>query len=550
MKPNELSSFRGPTPLKARLVMTTALPYANGPLHLGHAVEAIQADAFARHRRLSGQEVLFLGAEDCHGTAIELAAAAAGLRPEDAIAEVAAGHRRDYDALGISYDAYHSTHSAENAAVCAEVYAALRDNGHLVRRTTRQLYDAEAGRFLDDRRVRGTCPACGRHDQYGDACECGATYPAEALGDPVSMLSGTRPELREAEHVFLALDPVAGAISQWTRRGGLQRSFAAKIDEWERAGLRDWCLTRCKPYFGFTVPDTPDLAFYVWFDAPLGYIATLEHLLHVKSPAGPGWREIWQSPDTEIGHLIGKDIVQFHGVFWIGMLHGAGLRLPDWVHAHGFVTVGSAKMSKSRGNAQTVSELLSGLDADAFRFAVAEALGSGIDDVDITHDRIATVVNADVVGKIANLALRARPFMASFDHRLADQAPEPAVLERTYALVDDVLACYEAKDLAGAVRGIRQIAITANGRFTEAAPWASPDDRRVHAACTEALVHFWLLAALLQPIMPAFCGRSLAAFGAAAVPWRKLAEPPLGQTVKIPETLFARIDRARLAPVA
>ncbi|NJN35731.1 MAG: methionine--tRNA ligase [Nitrospiraceae bacterium] len=544
MKPNELPSFLGPARLRSRLVLTTALPYANGHLHLGHAVEAIQADAFARHRRLSGQQVLFLGAEDCHGTAIELAASAAGLRPEDALAKVAAGHRHDYDALAISFDAYHSTHSAENEAVCAEVYTALRDNGHLVRRTTRQLYDTEAGRFLDDRRVRGTCPACGRRDQYGDACECGATYSAEALGEPVSMLSGTRPELREAEHVFLVLDQLAGAISQWARRDGLQRAFAAKIGEWESAGLRDWCLTRCKPYFGFTVPDTPNLAFYVWFDAPLGYIATLEHALRLQSPDGPGWREIWESPDTEIGHLIGKDIVQFHGVFWIGMLHGAGLRLPDWVHAHGFVTVGSAKMSKSRGNALTVSQLLSGLDADAFRFAVAEALGPGIDDIDITHDRIAAVVNADVVGKIANLALRARPFMATFDNRLADRMPEPALLERTYAVVDDVLACYEAKDLAGAVRGIRQIAITANGRFTAAAPWASPDDGLVHAACTDALVHFWLLAALLQPIMPGFCRRALQAFGAAEVPWQKLAKMPFGQTVKIPQTLFARIDRA------
>lgn len=535
------------TPLaKSRLVMTTALPYANGDLHIGHGSEAIQADIFARYRRLAGQEVIFVCADDCHGTAVELLAASQSKSPERVLQEVGARHRADFARAKISFDAYHSTHSSENEAIAFAFFDELKRGGHLQRKTVPQLYDAQAGRFLDDRRVRGTCPDCGRKDQYGDACECGATYDAIQLVDPVSTLTGARPQVQDAEHLFLKIEAFAAEIRAWLASGAVQKEVRAKLLEWLDEGLRDWCITRSGPYFGIPVPGEPGLFFYVWLDAPIGYLSAIQHYLQ-EQQSKKSWADIWSDEDTETLHFIGKDIINFHGLFWPALLCGAHIQLPDRLHAHGFVTVGGHKMSKSRGNSVTLAQLLDQLDADALRYAIAARMGDGITDFNIDALGVAEKVNSDLVGKIANIASRLRPIIAMSDNLLSDSLPDSDLFDQALALAGEALACFESVNTAAAVRSIVSLADLTNEYIDGEAPWTVEDPDKRRAICTQALAQFRLIAALIQPICPGLAGRCLAVFGLSKLGWDELGVPPTGQKIIIPPRLFDRIDAAALS---
>lgn len=607
-------------PAQPRLILTTALAYSNARLHLGHALEALLADAFARHRRGWGQDVVFLGGDDNHGTATELRAQARGTTPEALVDEVYALNRADYAALGIGFSLYHRTHSAENAAIVAEAYARLRAQGRVLRITSPRLYDVAAGRFLEDRRVRGTCPSCKRPDQPGGSCTCGATNEAIDLLDPVSVLSGTTPEVREAEHLHLDVDASGERIRGWLDEGALAPGVAAKLRAWTHptrhatdasdtphgagqtpkdhvshsphAGrIRPWCITRSGPTFGLPVPDEDNLFFYVWFDAPLGYLAALDAYAgqgHGDGPsrAAPGnataapttsptpnlpgqrWRHLWDDPSHEIVQVIGKDIVAFHGVFWPALLDGLDARLPDRVHAHGFLTRGGEKLSKSSGTAPTLESVLTTLPADAVRLGLAARAGVGTSDGDLEEGVFAALHEGLLVGKIANAAQRLRPFLDRIGGRLAQSLPDPRAYQEALDTAAEAIAAYEAFDTAKVVRIVSALADRVNAGIAADTPWKTTDTEALRASLTQAFALLRVVATVLAPITPGFSTRLLGCLqppqddapgsttghgedgidraghtdGPYPQPaWAALAAPPLGWRVEVPHRLLERI---------
>lgn len=532
---------------KPRLILTTALPYANGPLHIGHMAEAVQACVFARYRRFCGQEVHFLGADDAHGTAIEISAETQGTTPEAYIAKVQQDHVASYAAFDISYDAYHSTHSPENAALVNEIFQLLEDGGHLEEREVRQLFDLSRGRTLEDRRVRGTCPECGAVDQPGDSCDsCGATYDATQLINPVSTFSGEPPVTISAKHLFFRLTAIKDRIHEWLSTQPLQPQMQSKVREWLDGDLRDWCLTRTGPYFGFPVPNHKDLFFYVWVDAPMGYIATLEHRLKV-SGVKVSALELWNDADSEKLHIIGKDIINFHALLWSGLLEASGLALPDRIHTHGFLTIAGQKMSKSKGNFVLASDLAQAVDSDALRWLLASRLGGATTDIDLEASAALEKINSDLAGKFANIPVRLRPFLKDMDGTLSTTLFSDAAYQDALDRAGRVLSSYEAINLAEAVRSIMGLADDINRDIAAAAPWTMKDAHARAAVVTDALVRFRVLAALIQPIAPVLARRALGIFGEQSIPWRKLQTPPLGAPVSVPERLFDRLDAASLS---
>jgi methionyl-tRNA synthetase len=394
---------------KRRILVTSALPYANAPLHLGYILEAVQTDMWVRYQRLRGHECHYVCADDTHGTPIMLRAQGEGITPEDLIARVAVEHKTDLDAFNIGIDNFHSTHSEENRELTYRMFEALERNGHIAKRTIRQAYDEQAKMFLPDRFVKGTCPRCASPNQYGDNCEvCGATYSPSDLKDPVSVVSGTRPVERDSEHLFFKLADFEPMLREWTRSGTLQSSVANKLDEWFSTGLKDWDISRDAPYFGFEIPGHPGKYFYVWLDAPVGYMASFLNLCRKN-----GWGfEAWWKPGspTELYHFIGKDILYFHSLFWPAVLQGAGFRTPNGIHVHGFLTLNGEKMSKSRGTFITATTWREHLPTEPLRYFFASRLGPALDDLDLNLDEFVNKVNSDIVGKLVNIASRCAGF--------------------------------------------------------------------------------------------------------------------------------------------
>jgi methionyl-tRNA synthetase len=530
------------------LLVTSALPYANGAPHLGHMAEYIQTDIWVRFQRLRGHDCLFIWASDAHGTPIMLKARQEGITPEQLIERVGTEQRRDFDAFDISYDNFHSTHSDENREITYEIYRRLTAAGHVRRETIVQAYDEQAKMFLPDRYVRGTCPKCGALDQYGDSCEvCGATYTPADLLNPVSVVSGTAPVQRESEHLFFKLGDFEPMLREWTGGDRLQPAVAAKLGEWFGAGLRDWDISRDEPYFGFEIPGETGKYFYVWLDAPIGYLSSL---LHYCRRTGRDFDSYWKPDSTaEVYHFIGKDIVYFHTLFWPAVLVGAGYRPPTTVHAHGFLTVNGLKMSKSRGTLIAARTWLDHLPAEYLRYYFASRIGDGVEDFDLNLDDFVAKVNSDIVGKLVNIASRCAGFIARGSAgRLAATLPEPALHEEFLTAGERIAALYEDRDLAGAMREIMALTDRANLYIDQQKPWLMARDParagEVQAVCTQGLNLFRVLALYLKPVMPRLAAGAEKFLGLPEQAWSDAARPLLDAVINGYEALATRVDPA------
>jgi len=536
-----------PAPRRTILV-TSALPYANGAPHLGHVVEYVLTDIWVRFQRLRGHDCLYVCASDAHGTPIMLRARQEGITPEALIERVGAEQRRDFAGFDISFDNFHTTHSPENREVTEGIYRRLVEGGHIRRETIRQAYDEQAGMFLPDRYVRGTCPRCGALDQYGDSCEsCGATYTPAELVDPVSVVSGTPPVQRDSEHLFFRLGDFEPMLRAWTGSGRLQPAVTAKLDEWFEAGLRDWDISRDAPYFGFEIPGEPGKFFYVWLDAPIGYLGSL---LDYCRRTGADFDRYWASgSDAEVYHFIGKDIVYFHTLFWPAVLHGAGYRPPTAVFAHGFLTVNGQKMSKSRGTFITARAWLDHLPAEYLRYFYASRLGPGVEDLDLNLDDFVSKLNSDLVGKLVNIASRCAGFITrGSDGRLAERLPDAALHEAFVAAADSIAEAYEGRDLARVVREAMALADRANLYIDQHKPWlAAKDPARaveVQEICTQGLELFRLLMIYLKPIVPRLAAGAEAFLGVGEQQWNAIGTSLAGRTIGTYQPLATRVDPA------
>jgi methionyl-tRNA synthetase len=491
-----------------RILVTSALPYANSPLHLGHILEAVQTDIWVRFQRARGNECFYVCADDAHGTAIMLKAQENGVSSEEHIAVIKQSHEADFKNFLISVDNYYSTHSEENREFSEAIYNKLYKNGHIIRRNITQAYDDEKGLFLADRFIKGTCPKCKTPDQYGDNCEaCGATYTPTELIDPISALSGTKPVDKDSEHFFFDLPQFKDFLTEWLASDALQPEIANKLKEWLDAGLQAWDISRDAPYFGFQIPDHPDKYFYVWLDAPIGYMASFKNLADRE---GLNFDDFWSQKsagETELYHFIGKDIVNFHGLFWPAMLESAGYRLPSGVFAHGFVTVNGTKMSKSRGTFINASTWLDNLGPEPLRYYYAAKLGNSVDDIDLSFDDFVARVNSDLVGKVINIASRCAGFVARLnDGKLSDKVSDTDLWNRAIKANQTICENYEARQYARAIREIMQIADIANEYIADQEPWKLAKDEsnaaKVVEICSLGINLFRLIMIYLQPVLP------------------------------------------------
>ncbi len=530
-------------------LVTTALPYANGPLHLGHLVGYIQADIWVRARRMSGGKTWFVCADDTHGTPIMLGAEKAGVTPEVFIANIQASHERDFAAFGVDFDHYDSTHSAGNRALTEAFYAKLEANGHISRRSVAQFYDPDKGMFLPDRYIKGICPTCGSADQYGDNCEvCGSTYAPTDLKDPKSVISGATPEIRDSEHFFFEVGRFEAFLREWLAGDVALPGVKAKLGEWLNAegGLRAWDISRDAPYFGFEIPGQPGKYFYVWLDAPIGYLSSFQALC---AKTGEDFEShLRAGTSTELHHFIGKDIVNFHGLFWPAVLHGTGHRAPTRLHVNGYLTVEGAKMSKSRGTfvmARTYLDV--GLEPEALRYYFAAKSSGGVDDLDLNLGDFVARVNADLVGKFVNLASRCAGFISKrFDGRLADALPDVSQYDRFVAALAPIREAYERNDPAAALRLTMALADEANRYIDDQKPWVIAKqegaDAQLQAVCTQGLNLFRVLVTALKPVLPATAAQAEAFLASPVQSWTDIVRPLTAHTIAVFVPLFTRID--------
>ena len=532
-----------------KILVTSALPYANGPIHLGHLVEYIQTDIWARFQRLQGHSCYYVCADDAHGTPIMLRARQDGIEPEELIAAVQKEHEADFADFLIGFDNYHSTHSEENRDCANEIYLKLRDAGHIATRTISQSYDPEAEMFLPDRFIRGTCPKCGAEDQYGDNCEvCGATYAPTDLINPVSMISGATPIEKDSEQYFFKLGDFTDMLKQWLHGGHVQSEIANKLDEWFEEGLQDWDISRNAPYWGFEIPDAPGKYFYVWLDAPIGYMASFKNL---SGRTGISFDEYWHSEaDTELYHFIGKDIARFHTLFWPAVLHGSGYRTPTAVYCHGFLTVNGQKMSKSRGTFIKARTYLDNLNPEYLRYYYAAKLSSGVDDIDLNLDDFMQRVNSDIVGKVVNIASRCAGFINKrFDNRLSANLPDAGLYQELVDAGESIAAEFEKREYSKAVREIMSLADKANVYIDNNKPWVlikqEGHEAEVQAICTQGINLFRVLMTYLKPILPRTAEKS-EAFLNSKLLWNTLNEPLLDHTINKFKPLMTRIEKKQI----
>ena len=530
-------------------LVTNALPYANGPLHLGHLVGYIQADIWVRARRMMGEKVWYVCADDTHGTPIMLAAEKAGVTPETFIANIQAGHERDFAAFGVDFDHYDSTNSATNRELTEALYAKLDAAGHISRRSVAQFYDPAKGMFLPDRYIKGTCPNCKSPDQYGDNCEvCGATYGPTDLIEPKSVVSGATPEMRDSEHYFFEVGRFQEFLREWLAGDVALPGVKAKLAEWLDAegGLRAWDISRDAPYFGFEIPGAPGKYFYVWLDAPIGYLSSFKNLC---ARTGDDFDAVLAADsNTELHHFLGKDIVNFHGLFWPAVLKGSGLRTPTKLHVNGYLTVDGAKMSKSRGTFIMARTYLdAGLAPEALRYYFAAKSSGGVDDLDLNLSDFTARVNADLVGKFVNLASRCAGFIAKrFDGKLADALPDQAQYDRFIAALAPIREAYERNDAAAAIRLTMALADEANKYIDDTKPWVIAKqegaDAELQAVCTQGLNLFRVLVTALKPVLPATALQAESFLNAPVHGWDDITTPLTAHRIAAYVALFTRID--------
>lgn len=544
-----------------KILVTSALPYANGSIHLGHMVEHIQTDVWVRFQKLRGHECYYCCADDTHGTPVMLAAQKQGIAPEDMIAKVREEHLADFTGFGIGYDNYYSTHSPENKQFSQDIYRALKANGKIESRVIEQLFDPEKQMFLPDRFVKGECPKCHAQDQYGDNCEvCGTTYSPTELINPYSAVSGAKPELRESEHFFFKLGECADFLKAWTSGNNphdgkphLQPEALNKMKEWlgegEETTLSDWDISRDAPYFGFEIPDAPGKYFYVWLDAPVGYMASFKNLC---DRIGIDFDEYFKADSqTEMYHFIGKDILYFHALFWPAMLHFSGHRAPTGVYAHGFLTVDGQKMSKSRGTFITAKSYLEqGLNPEWMRYYIAAKLNSKIEDIDLNLQDFISRVNSDLVGKYVNIAARASGFIAKrFEGRLKDVA-DSELLAKLTAQSEAIAECYESREYAKALRDIMALADIVNEYVDANKPWElakqEGQDARLHEVCSELINAFTMLTAYLAPVLPKVAENAAKFLNLEAITWANTRETLGEHAINKYEHLMQRVEQKQV----
>lgn len=535
-----------------KILVTSALPYANGSLHMGHMVEYLQTDIWVRFQKLRGHDCIYVCATDSHGTPIMIKARELGIPPEELAQRFSEEFVRDFADFGVDFDNYHTTHSAENEALTVEIYNALKDAGDIYTKTIEQAYDEQEGMFLPDRFVRGTCPFCGTEDQYGDACEnCSKTYSPADLIDPISVLSGTTPVKRDSEHYFFKLSEYEDKLKAWMKSADLDKNVVAKLKEWFEAGLRDWDISRDAPYFGFRIPDTEDKYFYVWLDAPVGYPASFKKLCDRRGDLD--FDEYWRpGHDTEVYHFIGKDIMYFHTLFWPAVLDGAGFRTPTSVYVHGFLTVNGQKMSKSRGTFIKARTYLDNLDPNYLRYYYAAKLGPTIEDIDLNLEDFTARVNSDLVGKLINIASRCAGFINKrFDNRLADSLADKALFADMANASGQIAEHYENREFSKAMRMIMTLADQANRYIDERKPWIMAKDeaqlRDVQAVCTQGLNLFRSLMIYLAPVLPEIAEKSREFFAEEQWQWNDASKPLLGATIRKFQPLLTRVEPDKVA---
>ena len=534
---------------KRKILVTSALPYANGPIHLGHLVEYIQTDIWARFQRLQGHNCYYVCADDAHGTPIMLRARQDGIEPEQLIAAVQKEHEADFAEFLVGFDNYYSTHSEENRELASEIYLKLREEGHIATRTISQSYDPEAEMFLPDRFIKGTCPKCGAADQYGDNCEvCGATYAPTELINPVSAISGAAPIEKDSEQYFFKLSDFTDMLQNWMRAGHVQPEIANKLDEWFEEGLQDWDISRNAPYWGFEIPGAPGKFFYVWMDAPIGYMASFKNLCDRE---GISFDDYWHSEaSTELYHFIGKDIARFHTLFWPAVLHGAGFRKPTAVYCHGFLTVNGQKMSKSRGTFIKARTYLDNLKPEYLRYYYAAKLSSGVDDIDLNLEDFMQRVNSDLVGKVVNIASRCAGFINKrFDNRLSAELPDAGLYNELVNAGESIAAEFENREYSKAVREIMALADKANVYIDNNKPWVlikeEGKETEVQAICTQGINLFRVLMTYLKPILPQTALKS-EAFLNSELHWHTLSEPLLAHSINKFKPLMTRIEKDQI----
>ena len=514
---------------------------------MGHVVEYVQSDIWARFQKQRGHNCTYVCAADAHGTPIMITARQQGITPEQLIERVSAEQHEDLKAFGVAFDNFHTTHSDENELIVRKMYTALHDAGYIYTKIIEQAYDETEKMFLPDRFVRGTCPRCKSEDQYGDACEvCGATYVPADLIDPVSVLSGTKPIWKESEHYFFKLSEFEDRLHKWIDAANLHKNITSKLEEWFDTGLQDWDISRDAPYFGFRIPDTEDKYFYVWLDAPIGYLASFLQLCNRRDDLD--FDDYWMAgSDKEAYHFIGKDIVYFHTLFWPAVLEGSGFRLPTSVFAHGFLTVNGRKMSKSRGTFIKARTYLDNLNPNHLRYYYAAKLGPGMDDIDMNLDDFVARVNSDLIGKLVNIASRCGGFITkSFDGRLADALDDPALFAEFSGASEKIADHFESREYSKAMREVMALADKANRYIEQKKPWAMAKDESqspgVQAVCTQGLNMFRALMIYLTPVLPAMAEQTQKLFNEGPWNWQAASEPLLDHTISKYKPLLRRIE--------
>ncbi len=533
-----------------KILVTSALPYANGDLHLGHLLEAVQTDIWVRLQKMRGHDCVYVCADDAHGTAIMLSAERQGISPEQLIDKVNAAHQADYAGFHIAFDNFHSTHSAENQKFSESIYQALEANGHIERRSIRQLFDPEKELFLADRYVKGTCPKCKTPEQYGDNCEsCGSTYSPSELIDPTSTISGATPIEKESEHFFFDLPQFKDMLKQWTRSGTLQDAVANKLSEWLDDELQQWDISRDAPYFGFEIPGAPGKYFYVWLDAPIGYMASFDNLC---ARTKYDFNDYWDKDSSaELYHFIGKDIVNFHTLFWPAMLTSAGYRTPTAVFVHGFLTVDGTKMSKSRGTFINARTYLDNLDPEYLRYYLAAKLSNGVDDLDLNFEDFTARVNSDLVGKVVNIASRCSGFISKgFEGMLANELDDPALLVSMQAASEEIAAHFEKREYSKAIRLIMTLADAANQYINDKQPWvvakSEPGSDTLQQICTTGINAFRILICYLKPVLPAMAKKAEQFLNIEPLSWEGSQSVLLKHQISVFKPLMTRVEPEKI----